>query len=246
MISGATYPVRALVILARTPALWRFIAIPLVVNLVVGLTIYLALLVAGMRAVDGWAAGLPAWASAFGFVLRAILIVGLFLGTGFVLARFGVVLGAPWYSALSERLERLRLGDAVLSGATGVRGAVGDLLRALRYEMKKLLLVVILSVLLLTLNIVPVAGTVVAAGGALALGATVACLDFLDGPLERRRLGFREKLGVIGRALPGSASFGLVCFFLVSVPFLNLLTIPICVAAGTLFYCDRVRLRDSQ
>jgi CysZ protein len=41
--------------------------------------------------------------------------------------------------------------------------------------------------------------------------------------------------------LPASASFGFVCLALVSVPLINLLAIPVCVAAGTLFFCDRIQ-----
>ena len=45
------------------------------------------------------------------------------------------------------------------------------------------------------------------------------------------------------RALPASAGFGLVALALVSVPFVNLLAVPLCVVAGTLFYVDRIRGR---
>lgn len=82
----------------------------------------------------------------------------------------------------------------------------------------------------------------IATAGSIALGATVACLDFLDYPPERRRpLGFRAKLGVICRHLPATAGFGLAALALVSIPLLNLLVIPICVAAGTLLFCDEMR-----
>jgi CysZ protein len=69
----------------------------------------------------------------------------------------------------------------------------------------------------------------------------IACLDFFDPALERRRLAFRRKLGVIRRGLPASAGFGLVCFGLVSVPLVNLLAIPLCITAGTLFFVERLR-----
>ena len=40
--------------------------------------------------------------------------------------------------------------------------------------------------------------------------------------------------------MPASLGFGLVCFVLVGIPFLNLFAIPLCMAAGTLFFCDRI------
>jgi CysZ protein len=166
----------------------------------------------------------------------------LLIGTGFVLVRFGVVLGSPWYTKLSAELELLRGGQPLPEQASGLSVALRDLGRALAFEFRKLLLVVAIGALLLLLNLIPVAGQLLSTAGWIALGATITCLDFFDYPLERRLLGFRAKLGVIRRSLPASAGFGLVCLGLVSIPFVNLLSIPLCVAAGTLFFCDRVDL----
>jgi CysZ protein len=92
----------------------------------------------------------------------------------------------------------------------------------------------------LLFGLIPGFGTLISSIGGIVVTATIVCLDFLDAPLERRRLRFRQKLGIIARCLPTSATFGLVCLVLVSVPLVNLVAIPICVAAGTLFVCDQV------
>ena len=236
-ISGLTYPARALGVLARTPRLWGYILIPMLVNIVVGVTIYVGLLFAGLRAIDSFLVGLPEWAALFGVLLRILLIV-----TGFVLVRFGVVLGSPWYTQLSAQLELLRTSQPAPEGGTGVGVALRDLGRALIFELQKLLLVLAIALVLLLLNLIPVVGQLLTTAGGIALGATIACLDFFDYPLERRQLSFRTKLGLIRRSLPASAGFGLVCLGLVSIPFVNLLSIPLCVAAGTLFFCDRIRI----
>jgi CysZ protein len=239
-ISGALYPLYAAAVLARAPRLWRYVAIPMLVNLLVGATLYAGLLYAGLSAIDGLVAGLPAWAAALGALLRALLIIGLLIATGFVLVRFGVVLGSPWYTQLSAELELLRGAQPLPEQGSGLATAVRDLSRALAFELRKLLLVVAIGALLLLLNLIPVAGQLLATAGWIALGATITCLDFLDYPLERRMFSFRAKLRVIRRSLPASAGFGLVCLGLVSIPFVNLLSIPLCVAAGTLFFSDRV------
>ncbi|HNP74708.1 MAG TPA: EI24 domain-containing protein [Kouleothrix sp.] len=237
LISGFAYPLRALALLRRTPRLWRYVLVPIVVNLLVGATLYATLLFAGLRAIDGMVVGLPAWAAAFGALLRLLLLAGLLVGTAFVLVRFGVVLGAPWYARMSDQIELARRG--VLPAADdGAGAALRDLGRALAFELKKLLLVLPIGAALLLLSFVPVAGQILATAGGIALGATIACLDFLDYPLERRRLSFRAKLGAIRRHLPATAGFGLVALGLVSIPLINLLAIPLCVAAGTLLFCD--------
>lgn len=243
-MAGTTYPFRALVTLTRTPGLWSYVLWPLLVNLAVGIVVYVSLLAAGLRAIDGLVAGLPPWAALLAGLLRVLLVIGLLLATGFVLVRFGVVLGSPWYAKLSERLEQSRTGEPLPAEPFSLAGAARSLARALGYEMKKLLLIVGIGLPLLALNFVPPIGTALATTGGIALGTTIACLDFLDPALERRGLGLRGKLRVVRRSLPASAGFGLACLGLTSVPFLNLLAVPLCVAAGTLFFCDHVRRRE--
>jgi CysZ protein len=241
--AGASYPFRALALLARTPRLWRFVAVPLLVNVLVGALLYAGLFYAGVAAINRIDVGEGALAASVRALLQVLLFVGLLLLIGFLLVRFGVVLGAPWYSRLSADLERQSTGAEPPAGASGIGGAVGDLGRALGFEAKKLLLFLAIGLPLLLLNFIPVAGNILATIGSIALGATIACLDFFDGPLERRRLAFRAKLATIRRALPASAGFGLVTLGLVSIPLVNLVAIPVCVAAGTLFVCDYVLAR---
>lgn len=254
LLTGATYPFRVLAVFRRTPRLWGYVAIPILVNFIVGVALYAGLLFFGWDSVaylmgslthwiDSLITNLPKWLSildyliiGIGWLLRLLLVVGLLLLTGFVLVQFGVLLGAPWYGQLSEQLEELRAGQLHIVEV----GIVRDIGRAILFELKKLVLAVGVGIVLLLLNLVPGIGTLAATVGGFALATTLVCLDFMDAPLERRRLRFREKLRVVFRSLPASASFSWVCLALVSVPLLNLLTIPLCVASGTLFFCDRV------
>jgi len=254
LIAGATYPFRALGVLARSPRLWSYLAIPIAVNLVLAALLYGAALsflrprVAQLRAaiargVEQAVSDLPAWlgfladvATGFGVLLQWLVATAAFVLIGYVLVQFGNVLGSPWYGKLSEQLELKRTGSVEAIEV----GIWRDIWRALLFELKKLVLAAIAGLLLLAMSFVPGVGAAVASAGGLSVTATLVCLDFFDAPLERRRLRFRQKLGIVGRSLPASASFGLACVALISVPLLNLLTIPLCVAAGTLFACDRV------
>lgn len=254
LLAGATYPFRVLSVFWRKPRLWGYVAMPILVNFVLGVVLYAGLLFFGSEGiahlmtslthwVDSLIANLPAWLRVLdyliigvGWLVRSLLIVGLLLLTGFVLAQFGVLLGAPWYGKLSEQLEELRTGQLYIVEV----GIVRDIGRAILFELKKLVLALGVGIGLLLLNLAPGIGTLAATMGGLTLAGTLVCLDFLDAPLERRRLRFRKKLGIVWKSFPASASFSLVCLGLVSIPLLNLLTIPLCVASGTLFFCDRI------
>ncbi|HEY9891945.1 MAG TPA: EI24 domain-containing protein [Candidatus Sericytochromatia bacterium] len=254
LLAGATYPFRVLAVFRRTPHLWRYVAIPILVNLVVGILLYAGLLFFGWETVeslilrlsnwlDSLIINLPTWLSflkftivGLGFLLNFLLVVVLLLLTGFVFVQFGVLIGAPWYGQLSEQLEKLRFGELQIIEVNIVQ----EISRVLLFEVKKLVLAVGVGIGLLLVSLMPGIGTIIASVGGISLAALIVCLDFLDAPLERRRLSFREKLNLVFKSLPGSASFSLVCLGLVSIPLLNLLTIPLCVASGTLFFCDRI------
>lgn len=260
LFNGATYPLRALNLVRRSPRLLQFFIIPWLVNGVVGGLLYASLFIPlwrGLRLfvglvdqrVDQWLSGIPSWLHFLEVVVLALahlvqwgLVLGLLFLIGLLLLQFGTLIGAPWYGQLSEAIEQHRFGQVI----TVEVGFFEDIGRALLFEVKKIVLWLMGAPVLLALNFIPGAGPAIATGGGMVLTGLIVCLDFLDGPSERRRLKFRQKLKFALRSLPASASFSFVCCVMMSVPLINLLTIPLCVAAGTLFWCDHAppRLRD--
>lgn len=242
-VSGASYPFRAFALFRRSPRLLKYIAIPIGLNVAVGVAFYWSLLRWLSQNLDAALAPLPNWLSPLGIVLQVMLILLLLLLTGLLFLQFGVLLGSPWYGRLSEELERLRLGNVHQPQVRHpLIGSVVDLWRAIAFEIKKLLLWLGITLPLLAFHLIPGLGTAIATIGSLGLAALITCMDFLDPALERRRLRFRRKIWIILHHLPATATFGGVCLALVSIPLLNLLAIPICVAAGTLLFCDRITL----
>ena len=238
-LSGFGYPLRAWSYLLHNAELRRFMLMPLLINIVVGAVLYAGLLMAGLRAIDHALTDLPTWAQGLEGLIAALLVIALLIVIAYLLGRFGVVFGSPFYGQLSERLERHLTGQAPPAEPLNLPGIMRELGRAISFELKKLLFVLLCAIPLLLINFIPALGQIGSLIGQICLGTLIACLDFLDPPLERRRLGFRAKLKAIRHMLPGSASFGLICFGLVSIPLLNLVAIPICIAAGTLFFCER-------
>jgi CysZ protein len=253
-IAGATYPFRALLFFLTNRHLWGYIIVPMLINFVLGISLYVWLLNFGWQSIGNlevdlanwltnFLANLPKWLSFLNYldnvltpILRVLLVLGLLLVTGFLLMQFGVIFGAPWYGKLSEEIETLRNGNLTVVEV----GFVRDIGRAVLFEVKKLLLTVCVGICLLLLGFFPVFGTLITTIGGITLAGTIVCLDFFDGALERRKITFRQKLKIIYGSFPATASFGVVCLALISIPLVNLLTIPLCVAAGTLFVCDRI------
>nr|WP_238568978.1 EI24 domain-containing protein [Xenococcus sp. PCC 7305] len=253
-VAGATYPFRALILFIRHPKLIGYIVIPIILNLIIAIAIYGGLLFFGLDLIteiqvdistrlSQFIAELPAWLSILNYgvsglilLLKLLLTIVLFFVTGFILTQFGVLLGAPWYGQLSEKLEKIRTGNVEIVEVS----LATDLGRAILYELKKIVLMIGIGIPLLIINLFPGIGTLIVTASWFTLSTTIIGLDFMDSALERRRLKFRKKLNLVIQSFPASASFALVCFFLISIPLVNLFTIPLCVASGTLFVCDRV------
>lgn len=261
-VAGALYPLRVLSLLQQIPQLWSGIVIPIVVNVVVGMILYASLLIPGWRAIAQGTASIPNWlatqiarspewlsrwlmwipsvATVFDELLQGLLALLLLVMTGFLLVQFGAIFGAPWYGMVAEQIEKERLGELPVMGSPSLGRIAHDIWRAIAFQLKKLLLLVVIGIPLLLLNFFPPIGNLVASVGGVALAALMVVLDFIDPPLERRRLRFRTKIGMLIRTIPASVSFALVCLGLMSIPFLNLIMVPVCVMAGTLFSCDRI------
>lgn len=253
-VAGATYPLKALGVFWRHPRLWGYITIPIIVNLVIAIALYGGLLFFGFEFITDiqtnlitWfeqlLVNLPQWLGfleygliGLAFLLRILLTIIALIVTGFVLAQFGVLLGAPWYGQLSEQLEKIRTGKVEIVEVSIIR----DIGRAILYELKKLVLMAIVGLPLGIISFFPGLGTTIFTIGWFILTTAIVGLDFIDSALERRRFKFRRKLKILFSSLPASGSFALVCVFLISIPLVNLVTIPLCVASGTLFVCDRV------
>lgn len=244
VLDGLAYYPRTWQLLRSHRELWGYLAWPLVLNLVVGSALTVAGIFAGWQAVDGLVAGLPAWLAALGPVLHGLVVVLVCLAVAFLVARAGVVLGAPWYDALSEHIEAIVAPEAARPAVSPWPfGWLVDVGRALRWEAQKGLLALGVALVVLAMNVVPVVGQI--AGAALAVGTAIlfGCLDAMDASLERRRLGFRAKLGLVLGQGPLVLGFGGPAAVLVGLPFLNLLAVPFLMAAGTLIYCERLAER---
>lgn len=256
LLAGATYHFRALTIFVKNPKLIGYIIVPILINIVVGILLYIGLLLPGMNLIDtifdnlslrfdAFVAQLPKWLNFLSYIdnildkfVQVILFAILLLIIGFLLVQFGAILGSPFYGQLSEQLEKIITGT-LPEAPQSLLAALRDIWRAILFELKKIGLLLVIGLPMLLLNFLP-GGSLIATIGGITLTTSIVCLDFFDGFLERRKLKFREKLTVVRRSLPASATFGLICQALITIPIVNFLGIPLCVAAGTLFCCDRV------
>ncbi|MGA1621358.1 MAG: EI24 domain-containing protein [Synechocystis sp.] len=251
---------RTLTLLRQNPQWLPYIVIPLIINLVLGGLLYWQLWKFSNASIETLQFYGEQWNNPIQQQLPQImpyilpvlkggfwLIIGLWrlillILTGFLLSQVGGVLGSPWYGQLSEKLEKQVLGKLSIQDV----GWLKEIHRAIAFELKKLVIIIGVGLVCVGLNLFPGLGTVLATAMGIITTATITCLDFFDPPLERRRLKFRQKLAIIAKSLPLSAGFGVTSLLWISIPLVNLVTIPLCVTAGTLFFCEEIYPRFFQ
>jgi len=80
-------------LLRRTPRLRRYVVVPILVNLVVAAVLYGTLLSLGFRLVDRLVGEVSGPLAGLAALLQVLVVILLLFGVGFLLVRFGVVLG---------------------------------------------------------------------------------------------------------------------------------------------------------
>ena len=149
--SGMSYTFRLLGLFVSNPSLLSYIIVPILVNIVVGIFLYIGLFFFGweitelltdslLNRLDLLLADLPSWLNGLDYLviflawlIRIILSVLLLILTGFILVQFGVLLAAPWYGSLSEKIEKIKTDNIEIIEV----GIVRDIWRAILFELKK-------------------------------------------------------------------------------------------------------------
>jgi CysZ protein len=223
--SALTYPFRGVAHIARRPALWKYFAAAVAVNLVL-FAVLIALFVHYRAGLVAWItpAKFPDWLRAtLGWILTGVVaIAGLFLFTV-----VGNIIAAPFLDAMTERMLR-DLGETLPPS----RGVARALLRALVNQSLKLLFFGALQGLLLLLLVTPVAFLHPPLSGLLAV--LFLGFEYIDYPLDARRVGVPGRFAWLGRRLPAALGFGLVLFGVLWIPFLGYLCLPLAVAGAAL------------
>jgi len=170
------------------------------------------------------------------YLLAALVALNLLALQVFLFAVVGGVIAAPFLEVLTRRVEALAVASAPQSWAEV--GWLAEILRVAGQAFKRLALYAGVMLCLLALNLLPVLGSLLYAVLALAATCCFLALEFLDYPLDRRDLTFRQKLGYLrGLGLRGFC-FGAAVCLIGMAPLVNLLLLPLAAVGGTLLYLE--------
>jgi len=234
---GVTLPFRAAKFLLATPALWKFIVVPALINVVLfALALYLLLPRIGTLlewlSLEAYIAFGPEWLrTALRYLLTGLLGALSILAAYVFVLLFGGVASSPFNDLLSERTERQLLGreDVPHRDEWAIWGA----LRGIGASIFLVVCYLFFMTWVLLFNLIPGIGSLLATFAGTALSALFLAVEYTDAPIDRRGGGLRRKFEVVEGHRTLSLGFGFGASLLFWIPFVNFLTIPIAVAGGT-------------
>jgi CysZ protein len=230
LIEGVTLPIKGGLLLIRHRRLLALALAPLLLNIL----LYAAAVFLFVRYYDEWFGLLMDrpevwyWLTVY-YLLR---VLALLVGVAVFIFSFvfvGTVIAAPFLELLSEQTEAiLRGGD---DQPFRFRQWLIDVTRSVGHAVTVLLILVAA----LPLSFVPVVGHLAWLG----LGWVLLAYEFAGFAMDRRRLSFREKWRSTLSDLSGSVGFGAAAFFLMAIPLLGLISLPVAAVAGTMLFLTR-------
>lgn len=242
LFRGARYALTGIAVAVTRPALWPFLAGPVLV------TLLLFLVGAwGAWSFVGWAFSTvyepspdaSPWVATWWKVVELWLRIWAIAMLAVTLYFSSSILATPFNDLLSQKVETMRLGpyQEPFSWAT----LFGDLAQSLAHSILSLLLWFGVLLASTFLNFIPVFGTLAAIVVDTVATALLITRESMDGCQSRRRLSFAHKLLVLRTLWPVYLGFGLVGSAFVWIPGVNLLVVPLSIAGGTMLYCDLER-----
>ncbi|MBI5498285.1 MAG: EI24 domain-containing protein [Deltaproteobacteria bacterium] len=240
--TGAWCVMQGVLMTLRSPALLRIALVPLCINL-------------ALYPVGGWVAWqgigpvhhfLFPWSTpdgvwAFPVMLLSWLVwvvVALVLGLTalLVISAVGSAVASPFLDVMSQRVEALLTRETVPMGP----GALESVWRTTRIQGALLLLYLPCLAVTMVISFIPGIGTVLGPLFQASVTVLFLCLQMIDWPAERRRLGVRDRVRLILANKAACAGFGAACWFMMLFPF----TLPFAAAGGTMLLVGTTRPRN--
>ena len=227
-------------VIVKTPKLWPYVVIPLIINIVV----YVAVIGAGIYFFsDIMAHYLPEGEGWFytlvRYLLWVVMAVVIIIGIFFTFFSVACLISSPFNEILSARYEELLTGEAPGGGLSVLASVAAEIKRLIVY----LIVAAVLLVITVLLSAVPGLNLVVPLLWMIFSGL-VAAFEFLSYPLERKGLGFGPKISFIKANLLRSEGFGIAIYFSLFIPVLNFMVIPAAVIGATRMVVSQAQKQD--
>jgi CysZ protein len=177
------------------------------------------------------------WAIFLEIILFIFGVIVLLIVCYFLFIILGGLITAPFNENISQIVEEHITNEKVITGI----GFWKDTYFSIKGELQKLIFYFAILFVIFLLNFIPLIGNAVSVILGTVFSFFFNALDFLDYPMQRKLMTFRQKLKITQRGGMLIYGFGAIAFLMMFLPVVNVFMKPILVAAGTrLYYEEKV------
>lgn len=238
LLQGLSYLGQGLSLI-RQPGLRRYAVLPIIINTLVfsalGWWLWhrFGLWLENLPLMDRWG---DIWLiSMIQSILRFVFGAALFLISLFSFTLIANLIAAPFNSLLAEKVEfRLR---GTQPPATTITDVIRSVPKTIGSELRKFLYLCLWLIPLALLYFVPLIQTV-APVLTLMFGAWMFAIEYLDYPMGNHGYGFKQVRSTARGHRGTSIGFGMAVTALTAIPLINLVAMPIAVAAASALWVD--------
>jgi CysZ protein len=238
MLGGPAYLARGFSLMWQ-PGVRRFVLIPLLINIVSVVALFLWFWPALQAMIAGWLGLLPGWLDWLAFLVWPLLwLLGLVVFC-LALSILANLIASPFNGFLAARVEQHLTGSLPDSGLSlwqeGLQGLLMELRKLLFYASRAIPLALLSLILLFIpgLNIlIPVLWML--------FGAYMLALEYTDYPASNHGLSFAQKRAMLARHRWLGLGFGAAVTLVTAIPLANLLVMPAAVAGATALWVEHM------
>jgi CysZ protein len=168
------------------------------------------------------------------FILGTLLSVVLYFVVSWTFVLVVSIIGSPFNDLISSRIEKRKKGEELDSLPKSFKLLTKNMFTTIFTEVKKLLLIAILTIAALLLNLFPVLAPISFAVSALLLAA-----QFLDYSWSRNKYSFSQCVGSIKGDLIPFTLVGAGFMALISIPVVNLIVPPLATSFFTDYFVSK-------
>ncbi len=229
---GGHYLIRGFAMLG-TAGIKRYVILPALINTI----LFIVLLFTGVHYINHFTLFLPSWLHWLRFLFNLVFFIASFVILIYLFTIITNLLGAPFNSLLSEKVEIL-LTNQKPNQEEGIKDAINDIPRTLKREWHKILYYLPRALLLLLIYFIPVVN-IIAGIVWFIFSSWMMAIQYLDYPFDNHRTTFQKMKQHLREHGSSSLSFGLTVVIFSMIPIINFVIMPAAVIGATVMYVER-------
>ncbi|MCP3687616.1 MAG: sulfate transporter CysZ [Gammaproteobacteria bacterium] len=221
--------------LVREPGIRRYVAIPLLINII----LFGSLIWFGYSAFEPLVEKVMSWVPDFLDFLRWFIWVFITLMTAivafFAFTPVANIVAAPFNALMSEKIEEMLTGKEINSDL----GLMALVVSSVGSQLRKLIYIALWSIGLVLITLIPGINLISPVLWVI-FGSWLLSLEYLDYPMGNHDLSFSRQKQILAQHRGLSLGFGGMVMILTSIPLVNFFVMPVAVAGATAMWVEHL------